>query len=614
MAQEVRDPALNVRSWHDPVAGRRLVLAALAVIVVAATLRLSFPRADPPWRTTVGVVWHDEGAWVHNARNRVLFGQWRLDSWNPMFLTPVFTSLEYASFASFGVGTWQARLVSQLAGLLAVTAIGWGVAGVSTRRAGAMASLMLATNYVYVMYDRAALMESTMAAMMVVSWAAYARAERRPAVAVLAGPFAILAFFTKATAASFVAAVAGDAMIALLWPRADSRDRRLAWAALAGLVVAAAAAVVFFVVPNWTEFRFYNWQMSVTRKPSYTLPAFIDRASWVPILHDVSTRMWFETVLAAGAVFGLLAAIRRAAPSERLLVWWLALGILELILHDTGNERRFVQLIPPVIALAALTLARDRLWIHPSVKPWSRRALVISSPLILFVFYLVCGGMLRLVSLYETRPAVWVSAAAAVILWLVVAITWPRVPLFLARERWRPALSIVLLALITMGDIAQYIQWAAGRTYENYAASVAIGRWLPAGTLVHGKLANGLSLENAIRPIFVGRGFGNYDDRLLRDDAQYLLTYVEPRLGFEGPVILDVLAIYPHWRMLRTFAVAETPGGHDRAALILKGSRSRLGLDLPSPGGAFRASTFSDPRRSVAEPRAGGVESRRAQD
>ncbi len=45
---------------------------------------------------------------------------------------------------------------------------------------------------------------------------------------------------------------------------------------------------------------------------------------------------------------------------------------------------------------------------------------------------------------------------------------------------------------------------------------VAIGRWLPPGTLVHGKLANGLALESRITPVFVGRGFGNYEDRARR--------------------------------------------------------------------------------------------------
>ena len=143
---------------------RTFAAGLIAILLLGAALRFSFPTADPPWRTTVGVVWHDEGAWTHNARNRALFGEWRMDAWNPMFVAPVFTALEYGSFATFGVGTWQARLVSELAGMVAVLLLGLGVARAGAgreegRHAGLIAPAGLATNYVYVMYDRAAIME-----------------------------------------------------------------------------------------------------------------------------------------------------------------------------------------------------------------------------------------------------------------------------------------------------------------------------------------------------------------------------------------------------------------------------------------------------------------------
>jgi hypothetical protein len=97
-----------------------------------------------------------------------------------------------------------------------------------------------------------------------------------------------------------------------------------------------------------------------------------------------------------------------------------------------------------------------------------------------------------------------------------------------------------------------------------------LGRVLPPGTLVQGKLANGLSLENRIRPLFIGHEFGNYADRTRRDDVRYILTYTDPRLGYEGSQILDVLEAYPASHVLMTFDVAETPSGRDRAALIDK--------------------------------------------
>ena len=111
---------------------------------------------------------------------------------------------------------------------------------------------------------------------------------------------------------------------------------------------------------------------------------------------------------------------------------------------------------------------------------------------------------------------------------------------------------------------------AGGRSYKNVAASVELGMRLPPDTLVHGKLANGLALENRIRPVFVGRNFGNYADRKQRDDVRYILTYVAPCVGYEGPVIADVLAAYPDHSIVMTFDVSETSCGHDRAALIDK--------------------------------------------
>jgi len=141
---------------------RRFWSALLALFLLAVVLRTAFPAADPPWRTSVGVVWHDEGAWTHNARNRVLFGSWRQDEWNPVYIAPVFTALEYASFSALGVGLRQARLVSELAGIASVILLALGVLQVAGRRAALIAAGLLSANFVYVMYDRAATMEALM--------------------------------------------------------------------------------------------------------------------------------------------------------------------------------------------------------------------------------------------------------------------------------------------------------------------------------------------------------------------------------------------------------------------------------------------------------------------
>ena len=560
----------------------------IGILAVSALLRGLFPAADPPWNPSVGIVWHDEGAWVHNARNKAMFGAWSLDQWNPMYIAPVFTGLEYLSFRALGVGVRQARAIPELCGLLAVWLLALGVARLAGRRAGLIAAALIGTNYFYVMWDRTALMEGPMAGFMVTSWYCYTRADDNPRWGIAAGAFAWLAFFTKAAAAFFVAAIALDACAtAVMALSTSSSSRRLQPAlwTLSGLVIFGATAFATFVLPNWSDYRFYNWQMSVTRKPSYDLKSLVDRATWFP-LQDAFTRTWFVLALATVHAAGLFAKWRELRAGERLLVLWVSLGAAELILHDTGNERRFVFFIPAVVALASLALGRLQI-LPRAVAAIPRSRAFMGLPILLFAAYVVFGAWVRIGFLREISPNVRIAAALAIVFTALLFATWPRIPRALSSPI--PARGAVLLAaLLSAGNLFQYAQWAVGHSDENYEASLALGQVLPPGTLVHGKLANGLALENGIRPIFVGRGFGNYEDRKTRDDVRYILTYIAPSLGYESqahnPVIQDVIDAYPNHKIIWTFDVAETATGHDRAALIDKFGNRRS--DLPQTGRA----------------------------
>jgi len=559
----------------------------LLILALSALLRGLYPAADPPWNPTVGIVWHDEGPWVHNARNKAMFGQWSLDQWNPMYIAPVFTGLEYVAFRSLGVGVRQARLVPEGCGVVSVWLLALGVARLGGRRAGLIAAALAGTNYFYVMWNRAALMEGPMAAFIVASWYCYVRADDRPYWGFVSGACALLAFFTKASAAFFVAALGFDALLSVMPARRQqtpSWETRSGLWTLAGLVVCGVAALGFFVLPNWSSYQFYNWQMSVTRKPSYDVKSLIDRVSWFP-LKDAFTQTWFVLALAAAYAGGLLARWRDLKPGERLLLLWMMLGTAELILHDASNDRRFVFFIPALVALASLALGQLQI-VPAALGQLPRRRALLALPLVLYGAYVIFAAFVRIAFLREISPNVRIAGALSLIFAGGLYATWPRWPRALG-ARLTARAAILLAALVSAGHVVQYIQWAAGRSYKNYEASRAVGSLLPPGTLVQGKLANGLALENGIKPVFIGREFGNYEDRKTRDDVRYILTYIAPSLGYESqahnPVIQDVIDAYPNHRIIATLDVAETGTGHDRAALIDKfGGQS----DVPQNGRA----------------------------
>ena len=468
---------------------RDALIGVLIALTLAAALRGVWLTADPPTTGTVGIVWHDEGAWVHNARNKALWGAWRTDAWNPVFIAPVFTLLEYAAFRELGVGTWQARTVPLVSGLFAIIGLAAGLAAIGGARAAVIGATFLATNYVFVMWNRAALMESTMTAFMAAAWGAYALAHaRHPAWGFVSGMLAVLAWFSKAAAAFFIAAIVFDALSTVLLGHLvrlrnrfsidapSAADVRAARLTLAGLAVTAGLIVAAFVLPHWGEYRFYNWQMSVTRKPSYALGALLDRASWLPLVQDSFTRMWMVLVAAAAAVMTLVWRWRAARPAERLLVLWVVLGIAELVVHDAGNERRYVMFVPVLVALASLAIAGS-----PAVTrdgPDTPRWMLIAGALFA---YLVVGSMLRMAFLGDIRAGqlqltVRLSAIASVPLALFAAARWNMVSEWLARQRPSPMAIALLAAIVVGGDLVQYTQWARVRTGTTIGLRARSGR------------------------------------------------------------------------------------------------------------------------------------------
>ena len=561
-----------------PESRRSILPGLLAVAALALTLRALFPLADPPWLSPIGITWHDEGVWAHNARNRVLFGAWVLDGWNPLYVSPVFTALEFLSFSVFGVGLWQARLVSMVAGAAAAVALGAGLGAISSRRAALTGALLLAVNYTWLMYSRVALLEALMVAMLVASWWCYTRVSESWIWGPLAAMLALTAFFTKASAAFFLIAL-GLSSCWTLWdvsragpPGGDVARRR---ATLGGLTTLAALAggtimaLVIFVIPHWGEYSYYNLFIYGARRSQTGLTALADRASWFPVVHQFFSRQWLLTVVALVGLASTLVAVRRASPAERLLALWFLLGAFELVLHDLGNERRYVFLIPPMVGLTALALDRDRL-LPRSLGGWTRPPVVLRLPLIMAGAYVVTGSVSRQFLMPDVSASVRSAAVVALAASVLLVAMWPRCREAMASLTWSSRSRAAVVAAMVVMDATLLGHWAWHRSYKNVEASREVGRFLPPGTLVQGKLANGLALDNGIRPLFIGPGFGNYADRLQRPDAGWILTYSRPRIGYEGVVIKELLDASPGWQVVAEFPVAETRSGDDRAVLIRK--------------------------------------------
>jgi 4-amino-4-deoxy-L-arabinose transferase-like glycosyltransferase len=240
-----------------------------AVVFCLVALRVVWLQSDAyPRLSWSSALLTDEGFYIHNARNLVLFGRERLDGWNNMLIMPLLHLLQVGVFRLFGVGAIQARSISVLTSLMTLVVFrdaarrSWGetVANVAT--------VFLGLDHVNLLYNRMAFMDTPGVLFMVAAWWASVWGSEVAARA----HFAARAYVWFGIAgASLVAAYAVRGLAALvIWlpfvfvmdSRRDASDRtlapRLAISVVVGVGLAGLSYLVLWVQPHRAELAFVN--------------------------------------------------------------------------------------------------------------------------------------------------------------------------------------------------------------------------------------------------------------------------------------------------------------------------------------------------------------------
>jgi len=344
----------------------------LLLLVVAGIPRLVDLEADPPVRVSAALV-TDEGWWAQNARQHALFGQWVMDQHNPaLYVTPVYTLALRAVYGAAGVGIWQTRLVSALSGILTCLVLYAALRVALPRRRALFPALVLALSLMGITLNRIAFTESLQLLLITITFAAVLWAGRYPGWGLVGGVTLVLAVLCKPNAAVVALIVAGY-WAGELWRDRQSavplgrRLRPMVWFTLAALAVTLVTVLVF-LVPNWSDVRH---QLAISLANVYGVNRRLDDGGalffFIPWLGLRPTLLTTDTVLPWLGVMVL--AWRRLTtsgasasdPAERLMWWWLGVGLLFQALQSYQPDRRFLMLLVPLVTLGLRGLVEEGL-------------------------------------------------------------------------------------------------------------------------------------------------------------------------------------------------------------------------------------------------------------
>ena len=325
----------------------------------------------------------DEGFYLHNARNSVLFGNPRTDDFNNSLLSPTLNALQTAVFRIFGTGMIQARLISVSAGLLTLPLFFAALRRAYSTRVAAFAAVFLGLDHVPLLYSRMALMDTPAALILTAAFYCWVRARRERAPGAdggrldrhsrlervapllwlfLCGASLGLAFATRGLCAF---AIPGPLLLLFRIKRGDppAFHRLLAFAF--GLAIVLTLYAAFWMLPHRMELAqtngFYLHQQLLPRSFGHFL-RIVTRAFFGDTRGLAPAFIRHTPILFALAIAGMCwrFSVRRSAEplSENTLYLggWLVSGLITFGAIGYSPSRYYILFFPALAALAALTL------------------------------------------------------------------------------------------------------------------------------------------------------------------------------------------------------------------------------------------------------------------
>ncbi len=343
--------------------GRKLLIAALIIITAATALRTVHLLADPPvtlvFLTNSGGIYFDEAIYCHNARNKILYGKWVTDEWNPIIYSFILHYIYYVVFLLFGIGMAQIKLVHVIMSFFIMLLFFLIVRRLINEKLVLPSLAAFSFSFIYLVYHRIGLVENVMTLLFLASFYTFLIAvqDGREKYFLWNGFLTALAFITKYYGIYFVIAN----LIALLYVCLQRKERRWAPAKkfAAGFIFLLILWFFLIFLPFKENYFKIGGGWTKLSRPPLSQPlellknldrfVFFRYYALMPLL--LIAAIFFVTY-----IFYKLTANQQVKPHEVFVFFWLLIGSGEIGILYYHPLRYFLPIIAAFFLSAALAL------------------------------------------------------------------------------------------------------------------------------------------------------------------------------------------------------------------------------------------------------------------
>ena len=532
------------------------------IILLGAYLRFSHLSADPPTDLSWSLSpYTDEGAIAINARDKVLFGQWKMDDFFRMGISSLLSAIYFFIFKLFGTGFIQIRVLPVLSSLGTILLVFFLLKREKSIYSAVFSSFFLSIAYIYVMHNRLALEETSLLFLLLLSLFFLQLGKDKIIYFLLSGFTFILAVLFVKISGLFFLAIMFLEFVRWIWMEKEEKKKKL-WQSLSYFVLGLAGGGIIWLLLVLLPYKnavIGYIQAGALKSPAgnaANLGAYLRSIITLGISDKLFPRFFFIFILSFLYILywvrNIGEKVKSGASMEFVSVCWVVFGIIFLSYPNYHPIRYQLLLVPPLCILAGFFVEKlietQKLRISSGANPL--RLILQFLILVVFIYGLYYSVILHIlvnyqsfygiVSAFSSDPNSWFQGALSlmqnysalvgrsIILALIVLGTL----IGLSRlKKLREGLAfstglkgillILVLFLVTFSNLKQYSAWTENLTYDLPDISKDLNT-LPKGSIIAGPWAATLSLENPHYAIMM-QDFANKDKVIERFRPTHIL-------------------------------------------------------------------------------------------
>ncbi len=534
------------------------------IILLGAYLRLSHLSADPPPDLTWSLSsYTDEGAIVINARNKVLWGEWKMDDFFRMGISPLLSLSYFFIFKTAGIGFIQIRILPVFLSLGTILLAFFMLKREGNPKGALLSSFFLATAYIYIMHNRLALEETSLLFFLLLSLFFVQLGQVKKLYFIIGGvAFTLGVLFTKISGLFFFPVIILEIFRRSWMEKEEIKKKILENLFYFGLGIAIAGIVwlllVFLPYKDAVIGYIQAGALKSAAGQAEDLGAFLKSLITLGVSDKLFTRMFFIFILSFLYVFYWIRNIREKIKAkssmEFVCVFWLIAGMLFLSIPNYHPIRYQLILLPPMCILSGLFV--EKIWEAQKIKISGSRNLLNLifqfGVLVVFIYSLYFSIILYVlvhyqslygtVSAFSADPNNWFrevsrlaqdySALVGRSIILALVVTGGLLGFSLIKtlkqglifpKSLRFTLVAFMIFLATFSHLKQYSVWSGNLTYDLSNISKDLGS-LSLGSVIAGPWAATLSLQTPHRAIMM-QDFANKEKVIERFKPSHLIIF-----------------------------------------------------------------------------------------